>query len=266
MPGFDRHPFGPMQRLLAALILVALAAAPAHADLQDEIQVYDDAINEPGEFGVELHVNTTPSGRSTPDYPGEVTPDHGWRVTPELSWGLTKTLGAGLYLPLARDTDGHWDLAGLKLRLKFLPWQTEDGRGGFGGVNVEVGRLKEQYSQQRNAAEMRFIAGWRSADWLLVANPILGFALSGPGSGQRPEFELGLKATRRFLEGFSAGAEYYSATGPIGDPLPWQQQDNRLFAVLDVDRKPWIFNVGIGRGLTDAADRWTVKAIFDLPF
>ena len=227
--------------------------------------VYDDSINDPGEFGLELHVNTTPSGRSVPDYPGEVTPYHGWRVTPEFSWGLTKTLEAGLYLPLARDAEGQWGLAGVKLRLKWLPVQTEDGRGGFGGVNVEIGRISERYSLQRTAGEARFIVGWRSADWLLVANPILGFALSGPGAGQRPDFDLGLKATHRLGEGISAGAEYYAATGPIGNPVPWQQQDNRLFAVIDVDRKPWIFNFGVGYGLTNAADRWTIKAIFELP-
>ena len=39
------------------LFTLLLLAGSAHADLQDEIQVYDDAINSPGEFGVELHVN-----------------------------------------------------------------------------------------------------------------------------------------------------------------------------------------------------------------
>jgi len=33
-----------------------------------------------------------------------------------------------------------------------------------------------------------------------------------------------------------------------------------------VDREPWVFNLGIGKGLTDATDRWTIKAIFELPF
>jgi hypothetical protein len=35
---------------------------------------------------------------------------------------------------------------------------------------------------------------------------------------------------------------------------------------MDYDRKPWSFNLGIGRGLTTAADRWTIKAIFEVPF
>jgi hypothetical protein len=33
-----------------------------------------------------------------------------------------------------------------------------------------------------------------------------------------------------------------------------------------VDREPWAVNFGVGRGLNAATDRWTVKAIVDLPF
>ena len=35
--------------------------------------------------------------------------------------------------------------------------------------------------------------------------------------------------------------------------------------VFDVDRTPVPFNIGVGYGLTPTADRWTVKAIFDIP-
>jgi hypothetical protein len=248
--------------LCGALALVG----PAQAAFQDEIQVYDDAINERGEWGLELHVNTTPSGRSTPDYPGEVPPAHALRTTPELAYGLGRGLEAGLYLPTIVDSSGHFDAAGVKARLKWLPFQTVDGRGGFGGVNVELSHLAQRYSQSRWSAEARFIAGWRNADWLLVANPTLEFDLSDGQGGNRPGFSMGMKAVRKVAEGLAAGLEAYTDTGPLGHRLPWQQQDNRLFAVLDVDRKPWIFNLGIGRGLTDAADRWTVKAIFELPF
>jgi len=55
----------------------------AHASLQDEIQVYTDDINTPGEWGVELHVNTTPKGISQPTYSGEIMNHHGVRLTPE---------------------------------------------------------------------------------------------------------------------------------------------------------------------------------------
>ena len=107
-----------MRRLLYGL---ALWSSLAHAALSDEIQVYTDDINAPGEFGLELHVNTTPRGRSTPDYRGEVVPNHGLRVTPEFSYGLTETWEAGLYIPTNRESSGNFSIAGAKLRLKGQP-------------------------------------------------------------------------------------------------------------------------------------------------
>jgi hypothetical protein len=35
--------------------------------------------------------------------------------------------------------------------------------------------------------------------------------------------------------------------------------------VIDVDRGSWAFNLGIGRGFNPATDRWTMKALFDVP-
>ena len=80
-------------RALCLLTVWCCVIAPgtATAALSDEIQVYTDDINAPGEYGLELHVNTTPSGRTTPDYPGEAVPNHGLRITPEFSYGITKT-------------------------------------------------------------------------------------------------------------------------------------------------------------------------------
>jgi hypothetical protein len=81
--------------------LLGLSALPAHAVLPDEIQVYTGDINAPGEFGLELHLNTTPSGISEPSYPREVTTPHGWRATAEFSYGLTSSVELGLYVPTA---------------------------------------------------------------------------------------------------------------------------------------------------------------------
>ena len=89
-------------RALAALLL---CVPPAHA-INDEIQVYTGDIYEPGQFGLELHMNTTPAGRSTPDYPGDSIPRHGFRLTPEFSYGINKDFEAGMYLPTVRDADG----------------------------------------------------------------------------------------------------------------------------------------------------------------
>jgi hypothetical protein len=44
-----------------------------------------------------------------------------------------------------------------------------------------------------------------------------------------------------------------------------EQQDQRLYAVIDVDMEPYVFNLGIGRGFTRQADEWTIKAIVEVP-
>ncbi len=254
---------------VATAILLA-CSLNAHAALPDEIQVYADDINKPGEFGLELHVNTTPRGRKIADYPGEVVPYRGWRVTPEFSLGLTKTFEAGLYIPTNRDSGGRFDVAGAKLRLKWLPVgpntrDNEETGGVFAGANLELSRLKGKFDQARTSSELRLMTGYRASDYLVAFNPVFGWAMSDGLSQKTPDFSFGIKTSRDIAHGIAAGVEYYSDVGTTKKILPWNQQANTLFLALDVDMKPWVFNIGIGRGLTAAADRVTVKAIFEFP-
>jgi hypothetical protein len=253
-------------RFAGALAASALAPVLACAALPDEIQVYTSDINKPREFGLELHVNTTPSGRSTPDFPGEIPPAHAWRVTPEFSYGLTPSLEAGFYLPFVLGEGGRNRFGGPKVRLKWMPVRVDDeGNGVFAGVNVEYAWISKRLEQATRGAELRPIIGWRNADWLIAANPILDFDFAGPHKGDRPAFVPSAKVARRVVEGLAAGFEYYSELGPFGRFAPRAEQQHTLFLAFDVDRGPWVFNFGVGRGLNGATDRWTVKAIFDIP-
>src|SRR5438552_70081 len=131
MSATKKRPSSPMRWWLASLA-AALAPPAALAALRDEIQVYTSDINKQGEFGLELHVNTTPSGRSTPDFPGEITPAHGWRFTPEFSYGVTPSLEAGLYLSFVHGAGDRDRFSAPKLRLKWMALRVdEDGNGAF---------------------------------------------------------------------------------------------------------------------------------------
>jgi hypothetical protein len=44
------------------------------------------------------------------------------------------------------------------------------------------------------------------------------------------------------------------------------EQSHTLSLALDYDRKPWAFNLGIGRGLNDATYRFKLKTIIEIPF
>jgi hypothetical protein len=247
--------------------LLPLLAAPAHAALPDEIQVYTDGINAPGEFAVELHVNTTPKGRRTREFDNEVTPHHGLRVTPEFSWGWTKTLEAGLYLPAARDAEGRLLFGGPKARLKWLPLQPgEDGRGWFAGTNWEYSRLNRNFEPETRRLELRPILGWKNAEWLFAANPVLDWALNGPERGGRPTFNPSAKTARTVAPGLALGLEYYTELGRFGRPAPRGERPQTLYFTVETERTPLPLHFGIGRGLNGAADKWTLKAILEFTF
>ncbi len=238
--------------LVAAAIF---CCSHAHGALPDEIQVYTDDVSAPGERGIELHVNTTPSGRSRPGYAGEVTPYHGLRITPELSWGLVPDVDWGLYLPFVRSGDGTDYFAGPRLRLKWMPLRGNPGY--FAGVNVELSFVERRFEEARRTAEIRPIVGYRNDDWLLSFNPIVGTDLAGPQKGVLT-FAPAFKIARSAGGGYALGAEYYAELGRLSHFAPGSEQSHILYFVLDTQK----LNFGVGRGLNGATDRWTVKAIF----
>jgi hypothetical protein len=238
--------------------LLAVFAGAAHAALPDEIQVYTDDLEKPGEYGVELHVNTTPKGRSTPDYPGEVPPNHGLRVTPEISLGLARNWDAGIYLPFVRSGEGTDYFAGPRFRLKWLPLRPAEGEAGyFAGVNWEVSFVERRFEEARRTMETRPILGYRNADWLFSFNPIVEADLAGAQKGVLT-FAPAFKAARRVSGDTALGVEYYAELGRLSHFAPRSEQSHTLYAVIDTRR----VNFGIGRGLTAATDRWTIKSIF----
>ena len=240
---------------MAALLVAAHAAWAA---LPDEIQVYTADLEAPGERGVELHVNTTPSGRTRPDYPGEVVPHHGLRITPEISWGLARNWDAGIYLPFVHSAEGADFFAGPRFRLKWLPVKPPEGdTGAFAGINGELSFVQQRFEQARRTTEIRPILGYRGEAWLFSFNPIITADLAGEERGVLM-FAPAAKLSRRLSHGTALGAEYYSELGRLSHFAPRSEQSHVLYAVLDTER----VNFGIGRGLTGAADRWSVKAIF----
>jgi hypothetical protein len=259
------------ERIARALIVAIAGAAAALGSgsgfaIVDEIQVYTDDLDKAGESSLELHVNTTPRGRKTPDYDGELPPYHGWRVTPEFSWGLGHDFDWGLYLPSASDDHGNWYLGGAKLRLKWLPVRpAEGGSGWYFGINNELSWLTKKFSESPVSDEVRFIGGYRAGSWLIGVNPILDWALS-PGYRGSPELILALKAVHDVAQGIAVGVEYYNGFGTLTNQLARDEQERTLFLVADIERKSWSLNFGVGHGLTPATDDWTVKAILGFSF
>ena len=255
---------------LSCLLMFGFAACgQARASLIDEVQVYTDDINRAHEFGLELHVNTTPRGSKQAEYPGEVVPQGGLRITPEFSYGLSEDFEAGLYLPTSFNA-GNYSLGGYKLRLKWVPLKAgAASHGFFAGANGEFSDINSKFEASRRNFELRIMSGWRSQDWLVAVNPVFGWALSSSQISPRPsspDFGMQYKVARSVAQGVAMGFEYYNDMGALRHFDPAGQQSKILYYAIDVTRQPLPFNLGIGRGLNGSSDKWTVKAIFEIPF
>lgn len=253
-------------RLFGGAIAAAVLglAAPVATAAPDEIQVYTDEMDDPGQFGLELHVNYVLKGATAPSFEGEMQSQHRLQVTPEFSYGLSKSLEAGLYLPAAMSADGNLYGNGLRFRLKFIA-PREDGARFFWGLNAEYGYSARRVAESRTALELRPIIGYRDQNWLLAFNPILDTDLS-PNVSNAPNFEPGIKVARKTGAGVQAGLEYYGEYGPAHHLLPAAERAHYLYAVMDLETKGYDINFGIGRGMKNADDQWVAKAIVAFPF
>jgi hypothetical protein len=251
-----------VRRVRAALLLTAIAAPVAVRALDPfEIQVYQSDVNEPGQFGLEAHLNYTASGTKTPEYPGQIPPDHVARFTLEPAVGVTDWLEVGAYLQFMLAPGGLARYAGWKLRAKFVvPERTSEPF--MLGVNVEVSKVPEYVEEYEWASELRPILGYKVERWLFVVNPIVSAALAGPDK-LRVVFEPAAKVAYDTRLGFAVGAEYYSTLGYLNDIPPLGQQEHLLFGVVDLvprppekgappQESPWELNVGVGAALTSA--------------
>ena len=248
-----------------ALALAVLSAINHGAiAAPDEIQVYTEEMDDPGQFGLELHVNYALKGAKTPSFEGEIQSHHRLQATPEFSYGLSKTLEAGLYLPAAMSSDGNLYGNGIRFRLKYIA-PREDGARLFWGLNAELGRSARRVSESPLGLELRPIIGYRDQRWLIAFNPILDTDLSS-GVSNEPKFEPALKIARKTAEGVHAGLEYYGEYGPVHHLLPAGERAHYLYAAADLEAKGYDINFGLGRGMKGAGDQWVAKAIVAFPF
>lgn len=260
-----------IRNFINSVFLSGLFVVHAYAALPDEIQVYDGEINAPGEFGLELHVNTSPVGNSTPSFSGERLSDKGVRLTPEFSYGLTKTIELGFYVPMIYTADYGYEVAGYKPRIKWMPIQADDNQPWSLGVNFEYANLKYGMEDSQERFESRFIVGWQNHDWNLAFNPILSTNLS-PGFSRTPELStfarVLYKTKQETVTGY--GLEFYQSFGPYDSFLPDSERPKQLFAVMELSPtmgflKNFDFHIGVGRGW-NTADPLVFKMILTPKF
>jgi hypothetical protein len=247
---------------------VIAAAWASHAltgyAASEEIQVYLDDLSAPGQFGVDVHNNVVFQGTRTASYPGETPPYRQYRLTPEFYYGITPSLELGLYVLTSRSAEGNTRLDGSKLRLKYIA-PHDDKAGGFWGLNLEVGKTALSASETPWNGQLKGILGWRSGPWTFGANPNLDWSISKGGGPVAASLDI--KVAREVAPGRQLGAELYSDLGPAKAIQAWNRNAKTLYLVLDQELGHEIdLNLGIGRGLTQGADRWTLKFIVGTHF
>jgi hypothetical protein len=250
--------------VLASILLGVLLPTRAWA-ADEEIQVYMDEMNPAGGYGLDVHLNYVPSGRTANlDWPGEEASEHRVRITPEWSYGLTSWLELGAYLPLMEiDPRGALEVGGVKGRVKFIA-PHEQGSHFFWGLNYELGRVRRGLDINPWNSELKAIAGWRQGKVTLAGNVNFDFAVSGPQKGPAT-FQLATKAAYELRPGFSVGFENYNDLGDTHRLRLNGRGDHMTFVTVDKTLGGLDLNLGVGRGYGAPEDKWVVKAIIGIP-
>ena len=242
-------------RAIPALLLLLLGCAGASAQT-DEIQVYDAEIAAPGVFNLMVHNNFTPEGLKTPRFPGGLVPNQTLNGVPEWAYGVTDWFEQGLYLPLYSVANGQGPVFdGFKLRELFVvPHAAE--RTFFYGVNFEFSYNARHWDQNRSTSEIRPIFGWHFGQFDFIVNPILDNSWLG---FNQLDFAPSARVAYNISKTWAVAAEVYSDYGVIKQFLPFEQQSQQLFGVVDYKSEDFNIEAGIGFGLTPASDRMVVK-------
>jgi hypothetical protein len=250
---------------VAIAVSVALAAAPACAQGNFEIQVYGSETIAPGGTMVELHSNS--ALRGTTGETDSIRPtQYAVHETLEITHGFTSWFETGLYLFTSIQPDRGWEWAGSHIRPRIrVP---EEWRWPVGlSLSVEIGYQRPEYQADTWTIEIRPIIDKQIGPLYVSFNPVLDQSLKGPGTKTGIEFSPQLKIGYDLTRIASAGIEYYGGLGPIGHFASASQQQHMLFAVVDLNVDPkWEINFGVGVGLTGATDGLIVKTIIGRRF
>jgi len=240
-------------------IAVALAVVPKPTLAQtDEIQVYDAEIEDQGVFNVMVHNNFTPIGRKSADFPGGIIPNHSDNGAVEWAYGVKDWFEQGLYFPVysAYSQGRGGTLNGFKIRELFVVPRAHD-RTFFYGVNFEFSVNYSYWESRRITSEVRPILGVHLHPIDIIFNPIVDTDYRGGFGGL--EFVPALRLAYNFNEKWAIAAEEYADFGPLRHFYKANDQFHEVWAVVDHNGKYLNVETGVGVGVTDGADKLTLK-------
>jgi hypothetical protein len=252
-----------MKNFLLALLLFAVATAPAAAQENYEIQVYPSKTADKGTTLFELHSNVTNSGsRFTV---GSMLPTNGAiHETLEITHGFSDIFELGFYVFTSARTGTGWQFVGARTRGRICApdsWGLPVGLS----LSTEFGLADKKYDSNEFGIELRPIIDEQIGAFYWAFNPTIGWSLKGAeaGTGARGmAFSPNIKLAWTLNPKIAAGIEYYGATGSIAKLAPSAEQQHVIYPSIDLFLSPdWEFNAGYGIEVAGHGDHNIVKVI-----
>jgi len=267
-------------RMMVALLLTALLGSVRTA-VAEEIR--GEELAAPGHFKLEQRFGYSTTA-FTPAATGQVI-QHAVTGETEIAYGLTEWWDIALTTPYAFERQQNplvmqapntipgntLQTGGLTIRQIFLQPDREERdvyfgvmvRGGYappGSMNVDLFVSNPNATAgapqfvmdatPRYFGQISPIVGWRFGDgYQLLFNANFNFAIGSAGSAFEPNLRVVKHLTRKLAVGF----EYFSNWGPIGQLVPFSQQQHRLLAITQIKAWGVEWNLGLGYGLTPAS-------------
>lgn len=256
-------------RFLISIILLVTLPVSAYAELPDHIGVITDDLNDEGDWSLDIHANSTPLGASLePAYPGEVLANHGVRFSPSLSYGLQDNLEISVSIPIVRDDNmGNptTSLAGGRGRVTWISADEKDKEGrAYWGVTTSLLFTRQEFEYGQTLWDVGLIGGYRAHAWHAAANAFLSNGLANGQPYMAPDLSLNTKLASHVSNNVSAGVEYY-----FGRVKSWDGVDlfttRTVFGIVEIEGEKNFLQFGVGRGLNEITDPWTLKLSASFP-
>lgn len=219
-------------------------------------KVDDDDLPAPGEHKLELQLDK--ASRTGPAAESTARP---LNFVGEYAYGMRENWQIAFKVPLAFERSRSRG-NGILAELRYVA-PHDDDKGGYWGVNVGMNYQTPIDEPHTLEAELVPVLGYRVDRWHAMAN--LGMSLPLRRGLRKVQFAPAAKLAYQVRERHAAGVEYFLEAGPMANWRPRQERSEYLFLAWDGALKKADFNVGIGRGLTDASDRWVLKLIYAFP-
>jgi hypothetical protein len=120
------------------------------------------------------------------------------------------------------------------------------------------GGNSRHWDSTRFTSEIRPIIGWHLKPVDIIVNPIVDTAYDGI---KNLEFVPATRVAYNFSPEWAVAVEEYADFGPLRGFRVFKEQSHQLYAVVDHSSKIVDIQIGVGFGLTDASDKYTVKMI-----